>query len=299
MRKRALNKDDKSPKADRWRTKVRQGRLSTIRNRNITTFERIRRIPTLLTASQHISILRSWRFYNTLAVQNACSCVFSPVLICLSVVPRKSSTKRKRALPVVSSSKQEFVFSRTCAGKRHLKSRERGDERGVHGGENGLSVSDYPLSSRHSPKRGLTGENARANAVSRRALSPVKIKFPVASADMRRHSDDENEVYGEKTTERASCEVRLLSSRPSSLSSRLNFVPRSPRKSSTKRKRALPVVSSSKQEFVFSRTCAGKRHLRSRERGDRKGANGGKREGERSERESVVTRLNLSLRFFS
>ena len=25
------------------------------------------------------------------------------------------------------------VFSRTCAGKRHLKSRERGDERGVHG----------------------------------------------------------------------------------------------------------------------------------------------------------------------
>ena len=47
---------------------------------------------------------------------------------------------------------------------------------------------------------------------------------------------------------------------------------------------------------VFSRTCAGKRHLKSRERGDRKGVNGGKREGERSERESVVTRLNLSLR---
>ena len=67
-----MNKDDKSPKADRWRTKVRQGRLSTIRNRNITTFERIRRIPTLLTASQHISILRSWRFLrgdNTLAAQ--------------------------------------------------------------------------------------------------------------------------------------------------------------------------------------------------------------------------------------
>ena len=148
MRKRALNKDDKSPKADRWRTKVRQGRLSTIRNRNITIVDRIRRIPTLLTASQHISILRSWRFYNTLAVQSACSCVFSPVLICLSVVPRKSSTKRKRVkrkrLPVVFPS---------------------------------------------FPERGLTGENARANAVSRRALSPVKIKFPVASADMRRHSD--------------------------------------------------------------------------------------------------------------
>ena len=39
------------------------------------------------------------------------------------------------------------------------------------------------------PERGLTGENARANAVSGRALSPVKIKIPVASADMRRHSD--------------------------------------------------------------------------------------------------------------
>ena len=33
------------------------------------------------------------------------------------------------------------------------------------------------------------GENARANAVSRRALSPVKIKNIVATADMRRHSD--------------------------------------------------------------------------------------------------------------
>ena len=38
-------------------------------------------------------------------------------------------------------------------------------------------------------ERGLTGENAKANAVSRRALSPVKIKIPVATADMRRHSD--------------------------------------------------------------------------------------------------------------
>ena len=38
-------------------------------------------------------------------------------------------------------------------------------------------------------ERGLTGENARANAVSGKALSPVKIKIPVASADMRRHSD--------------------------------------------------------------------------------------------------------------
>ena len=38
-------------------------------------------------------------------------------------------------------------------------------------------------------ERGLTWENARANVVSRRVLSPVKIKIPVATADMRRHSD--------------------------------------------------------------------------------------------------------------
>ena len=44
------------------------------------------------------------------------------------------------------------------------------------------------------------------------------------------------------------------------------------------------------KKSVFSRTCAGKRHLKSRERGDRKGINGGKREGERSEQESVVPR---------
>ena len=46
------------------------------------------------------------------------------------------------------------------------------------------------------------------------------------------------------------------------------------------------------KKSVFSRTCAGKRHLKSRERGDRKGANGGKREGERSEQKSVVPRQN-------
>ena len=178
------------------------------------------------------------------------------------------------------------VFSRTCAGKRHPESRERGDRKGGNGGKREgerseresvvprqdkdsrrdgghappqrhlerseattktrftgrkrVKRSDYPLSSRlnlssrhiqknssfpgHAPgkdtlraanaatkegftgrkrvkrkrlpvvfpsfsERGLTGENARANAVSGRALSPVKIKIPVASADMRRHSD--------------------------------------------------------------------------------------------------------------
>ena len=116
-----MNKDDKSPKADRWRTKVRQGRLSTIRNRNITIVERIRRIPTLLTASQHISILRSWRFLrgdNTLAVQNACSCVFFPVLICLPVVPRKGANGGKRE---GERSERESVVTRLNLSLRQNK----------------------------------------------------------------------------------------------------------------------------------------------------------------------------------
>ena len=51
------------------------------------------------------------------------------------------------------------VFSRTCAGKRHLKSRERGDERGVHGekieyAERILLSSRLNLSSRRSQKGG-------------------------------------------------------------------------------------------------------------------------------------------------
>ena len=165
MRKRALNKDDKSPKADRWRTKVRQGRLSTIRNRNITIVERIRRIPTLLTASQHISILRSWRFYNTLAVQNACSCVFSQVLILSPVLPERVA-RRENGLCLLSfRQNNRSSFPGHAPGKDTLRAANAATE------------------------RGQTGENTRANAVNGRALSPVKIKFPVASADMRRHSD--------------------------------------------------------------------------------------------------------------
>ena len=67
-------------------------------------------------------------------------------------------------------------------------------------------------------ERGQTGENARANAVSRRALSPVKIKIPVASADMRRHSDTLRGAQrrrkwgltGEKTHEQAFCAARVF-----------------------------------------------------------------------------------------
>ena len=62
------------------------------------------------------------------------------------------------------------------------------------------------------------------------------------------------------------------------------------RKHSSKRSAVRMLSPHRNNNSVFSRTCAGKRHLKSRERGDRKGANGGKREGERSEQESVVPR---------
>ena len=72
-------------------------------------------------------------------------------------------------------------------------------------------------------ERGLTGENARANAVSGRALSPVKIKFPVATADMRRHSDtlrgaQRRRKRGSRGENGLSVSDYPLSSRPSSLS---------------------------------------------------------------------------------
>ena len=38
-----------------------------------------------------------------------------------------------REFGIHAQKSDESVFSRTCAGKRHLKSRERGDEREVHG----------------------------------------------------------------------------------------------------------------------------------------------------------------------
>ena len=68
------------------------------------------------------------------------------------------------------------------------------------------------------------------------------------------------------------------------------------RKHSSKRSAVRMLSPHRNNNSVFSRTCAGKRHLKSRERGDRKGVNGGKREGERSEQESVVTRQNKDSR---
>ena len=56
-------------------------------------------------------------------------------------------------------------FSGHAPGKDTLRAANAAMKEGANGGENGLSVSDYPLS------------------------SPVKIKIPVATADMRRHSD--------------------------------------------------------------------------------------------------------------
>ena len=43
---------------------------------------------------------------------------------------RKHSSKRSAVRMLSPHRNNNSVFSRTCAGKRHLKSRERGDERG-------------------------------------------------------------------------------------------------------------------------------------------------------------------------
>ena len=68
-----------------------------------------------------------------------------------------------------------------------------------------------------------------------------------------------------------------------SLAASVNITaPHGARKSSTKRKR----TNEPREVRVFAPPS------KSRERGDRKGVNGGKREGERSERESVVPRQN-------
>ena len=53
--------------------------------------------------------------------------------VSLPCMPRKRSAVRMLSL----RQNKRSVFSRTCAGKRHLKSRERGDERGVHGEKTG------------------------------------------------------------------------------------------------------------------------------------------------------------------
>ena len=75
--------------------------------------------------------------------------------------------------------------------RRHsdtLRGARRRRKRGLRG-EKRVKRKRLPVVFPSFPERGQTGENARANAVSRRALSLVNIKFPVASADMRRHSD--------------------------------------------------------------------------------------------------------------
>ena len=120
-------------------------------------------------------------------------------------------------------------------------------------------------------ERGLTGENARANAVSGRALSPVKIKIPVASADMRRHSDT---LRGAQRRRKRG--LRGENNRTSFLRSKVVVFP------------------SYTKDIVFSRTCAGKRHPESRERGDEREVHGEKTH----ERASCEVRV-LSSRLFS
>ena len=46
---------------------------------------------------------------------------------------RKHSSKLGAVRMLSLRQNKRSVFSRTCAGKRHLKSRERGDENEVHG----------------------------------------------------------------------------------------------------------------------------------------------------------------------
>ena len=53
----------------------------------------------------------------------------------------RKRVKRKRLPVVFPSYAKDIVFSRTCAGKRHLKSRERGDERG---GQRGRKRTNEP-----------------------------------------------------------------------------------------------------------------------------------------------------------
>ena len=130
--------------------------------------------------------------------------------------------------------------------RRHsdtLRGAKRRRKRGLRG-ENRISEANSVVFPSFS-ERGLTGENARANVVSRRTLSPVKIKIPVASADMRRHSD----------TLRGAQRRRKRGLRGENRISGANSV----------------VFPSYPKDTVFSRTCAGKRHPESRERGDESG----------------------------
>ena len=65
-------------------------------------------------------------------------------------------------------------FPGPAPGKDTLRVANATMKEGVNGGENGLSEANSVVFPSFS-ERGLTGENARANAVSGRALSPVLI----------------------------------------------------------------------------------------------------------------------------
>ena len=60
-----------------------------------------------------------------------------PVLILSPALPERVARRENRLCLLSLRQNKKSVFSRTCAGKRHLKSRERGDERGVHGEKTG------------------------------------------------------------------------------------------------------------------------------------------------------------------
>ena len=102
----------------------------------------------------------------------------------------------------------------------------------------------------------MTGDNALPLSAFALAFSPVKIKIPVATADMRRHSD----------TLRGAQRRRKRGSRGEN--NRTSFL-----------RSKVVVFPSYTKDIVFSRTCAGKRHPESRERGDERGGQRGRKQG--------------------
>ena len=99
-------------------------------------------------------------------------------------------------------------FPGHAPGKDTLRAANAATKEGANGGENRISEANSVVFPSFS-ERGLTGENARANAVSRRALSPVKRKWDSRGENNRTSflrskvvvfpSFPESGVHGEKT----------------------------------------------------------------------------------------------------
>ena len=166
---------------------------------------------------------RGLRGENRISVSEFCCLPVSiclPVLICLHVlilshVLPERVARRENGLCLLSLRQNKNPsFPGHAPGKDTLRAANAATKEGFTGRKR-VKRKRLPVVFPPFSERGQTGENARANAVSRRALSPVlskvganggenartsflrsegvcspvKIKFPVATADMRRHSD--------------------------------------------------------------------------------------------------------------